>query len=61
MRLNNTVNHTAEETLSEKERELLDIFKSLDNLGKISVIHTLYSVAFGELLAQMEADCTNNT
>ena len=54
MRLNNTIEHTCGEALSEKEKELLEIFRSLDNLGKISVIHTLYSVVFSDMLEQIE-------
>lgn len=42
-------NMTAE-SLTAKEKEMLDIFGGLDNNGKIAAIHSFYSFACSELI-----------
>ncbi len=56
MDINERLEEITPESISEKEREMLDVFNKLDKVGKISAIHSLYSIICNELLLQAKAE-----
>ena len=53
------MNNSGLEALSEKEKEMLKLFDSLDVNGKIAAIHSFYTLACNDLLEAEyeEAQC----